>query len=498
MFKLSKSKYTRFCQCPKMVWLDKNKPYLAAEDEALKRRFEEGNEVGDLAMGLLGDYVEVTTLHGDGSLNIPAMLAKTREKVAAGERNICEASFQAKNCFCAVDILHPEGDGYAIYEVKSSTHTSEVYLLDVAFQKWVVEQAGLKVTGAYVVHIDDGYLRKGEIDIHKLFKIEDVLNSIQPYYDDVEGNVARAREYMRQIEEPEMKLGCQCNNPYACAYWHHCSRNLPSPSVFDLYRMSFERACEYYDGGIVTFEDCLRGGIKLTERQSTQIKYALDDLPTFVDKAGVKKFLESLWYPLYFLDFETFQTCLPPYDGLKPFQQVPFQYSLHYIAGANEELRHREFLADENCDPRRALAQRLCEDIPSGACVLAYNKAFECTRITELAKTFPDLADKLMHICGNIRDLLDVFQGGFVYDRAMGGSFSIKSVLPAMFPDDPNLNYHNLEDVHNGSEAMDAYLRLKKSGGEERKKIRENLLKYCKLDTLAMVKLWEKLKELTL
>lgn len=496
--KLSKSKYTRFCQCPKMLWLDKNKPEVAVMDEALQKRFEEGNEVGDLAMGLLGNYVEVTTLHSDGSLNIPAMLAKTKSLVAAGEQNICEASFQAKNCFCAVDILHAENDGYAIYEVKSSTQISEVYLWDVAYQKWLLEQAGINVTGAYIVHIDNEYVKDGDIDIHKLFKIESVWEEIMPYCNLVEGNVVYAQEYMKQAEEPDMPLGGQCNNPYACAYWQYCSRNLPSPSVFDLYRMNFKKACEYYNSGIATFEDCLNSGIKLSEKQLTQIKHAQLELPTYVDKAGVQQFLNSLWYPLYFLDFETYQACVPLYDGTRPYQQVPFQYSLHYITVANGELKHKEFLADERHDSRRELAERLCEDIPLGACVLAYNKAFECTRITELAQTYPDLSDKLIHIKGNIRDLLDVFQGGYVYNRAMGGSFSIKSVLPAIFPDNPNLNYHNLEDVHNGSEAMGAYFELRKMEGEERERLRQSLLAYCKLDTMAMVMLWQRLKELAL
>jgi len=494
--KLSKSKYTRFCQCPKMLWLDKNKPDLAVRDEALLKRFEEGNEVGDLAMGLLGDYIEVTTLNGDGTLNIPAMLAKTKTLVAAGAKNICEASFQDKNCFCAVDILHRENGGYAVYEVKSSTQISEVYLWDIAYQKWVLEKAGIFVTGTYIVYVNNEYVRDGEIDIHKLFKIQNVGEEIAPFYGLVEGNIARAQEYMKQVEEPEMRIGCQCNSPYGCAYWQYCSRNVPKPSVFDLYRISFKKACAYYNDGVVSYDDCVKSGAKLSEKQLTQIQHAQLDLPTYVDKAGVQQFLNGLWYPLYFLDFETFQTCVPLYDGTKPFQQVPFQYSLHYITGSNGNLLHNEFLADERKDPRRELAERLCEDIPLGACVLAYNKAFECTRIKELAEAFPDLAEKLLHIRNNIRDLLDVFQGGYVYNRAMGGSFSIKSVLPAIFPDNPDLNYHNLADVHNGTEAMGAYLELRKMSGEERENLRNSLLAYCKLDTMAMVMLWQRLKEL--
>ena len=146
---------------------------------------------------------------------------------------------------------------------------------------------------------------------------------------------------------------------------------------------------------------------------------------------------------------------------MKPYQQIPFQYSLHSLEYDGATLEHKEFLADENSDPRREIAERLIADIPDNVCVLAYNKAFECSRIKELAETFPDLAEKLLRIRDNIRDLLDVFRSGYVYDRAMGGSFSIKKVLPALFPNDPNLDYHNLMDVHNGGEATDTFLALR-------------------------------------
>ena len=165
------------------------------------------------------------------------------------------------------------------------------------------------------------------------------------------------------------------------------------------------------------------------------------------------------------------------------------------MESADGELKHKEFLADENSDPRRAIAERLVEDIPADACVLAYNKVFECTRLKELAEAFPDLSEHLLCIRDHIRDLLDVFRDGFVYDRAMEGSFSIKKVLPALFPNDPNLDYHSLMDVHNGTEATDTYLSLRGKEEGERLRLRESLLKYCGLDTLAMVMLWQRLRE---
>lgn len=163
------------------------------------------------------------------------------------------------------------------------------------------------------------------------------------------------------------------------------------------------------------------------------------------------------------------QPVIPKYIGPKPYAQIPFQYSLHYIETEGGELKHREFLAESGTDPRRKLAEQLCADIPMNVCVTAYNKAFECTRLKELAEAFPNLAEHLLNIRDNIVDLLVPFQSGYYYNRAMGGSFSIKSVLPAIFPDDPELDYHNLEGVHNGGEAMTIFPKIQFMTPEEKR-----------------------------
>lgn len=200
-------------------------------------------------------------------------------------------------------------------------------------------------------------------------------------------------------------------------------------------------------------------------------------------------------YPLYFLDFESFQPAVPLYENSSPYDQIVFQYSLHIIDGEGEPLQHREYLAWPGGDPRRKLAEQLCRDIPRGVCTLAYNMTFEKTRIKELAGLYPDLAEHLMNIHDHICDLMVPFQKKQYYTRAMRGSYSIKYVLPALFPDDPTLNYHNLEGVHNGTEASAAFAAMEHMPKEELMACRENLLKYCGLDTFAMVKVWEKLKE---
>jgi len=191
------------------------------------------------------------------------------------------------------------------------------------------------------------------------------------------------------------------------------------------------------------------------------------------------------------------QPAVPLYVGTRPYAQIPFQYSLHYVEQEGGELRHREFLAESGTDPRRAIAEALCRDIPEDACVTAYNKAFECTRLKELAAVFPDLSEHLTRIAEHVIDLITPFQSGYYYNRAMGGSFSIKSVLPAIYPDDPELDYHNLAGVHNGGEAMSVFPKMQFMDPEEREVTRRNLLKYCELDTYALVKVWEELRRVS-
>ena len=223
------------------------------------------------------------------------------------------------------------------------------------------------------------------------------------------------------------------------------------------------------------------------------MEFALEEKGTYTEPERIGDFLATLSFPIYFLDFETMQPVIPIFPGTVAYQQIPFQYSLHYVEREGGELRHKEFLAVSGVDPRRDIAEALVRDIPKNVCVTAYNKAFECARLTELAEAFPDLADNLLNIRDHMIDLLIPFQKGYYYNRAMGGSFSIKSVLPAIFPEDPALDYQNLEDVHNGSEAMSIFPQIQYMEPEEQERVRHNLLKYCELDTYAMVKVWEEL-----
>ena len=488
---ISKSEYCSGVQCPKMLWLKKHKPELFDNSILNQAILETGSAVGDLAMGLFGPFAEVK--FGD----LGEMIRETERLIAAGESIIAEASFSCEGLFCSVDILKNLGDKKVeLYEVKSSTSVSEIYLHDVAFQVFVLEKCGFTVQKANLVYINNKYNRGIELEINKLFVIKDLTDTAREMQPEVEERIAGLKACISNPEEPAYKLGKNCFDPYDCGFWKYCSKDLPSPNIFDVSGMQSRTQFKYYDQGIISFEDLLKKA-DLNAGQKLHVQHALADLADNIEKDKVRDFLDTLSYPLYFLDFESFQPAIPLYENSWPFEQVTFQYSLHYYEEKGGELQHKEFLAMPGKDPRRELAEKLCEDIPLDVCTLAYNMQFEKTRIKELSKIYPDLADHLMNIHDNICDLMVPFQKKQYYTKAMQGSFSIKYVLPALFPNEPTLDYHNLEEVHNGSEASATFAAMEKMSPEELAASRANLLKYCELDTYAMVKVLEKLQEVT-
>ena len=486
---LSKSKYCSAVQCPKMLWLKKNKPEVYDDSVMNQSILETGNEVGDLAMGLFGAFTEVP--YGD----LGEMIKKTQELILAGEPVIAEGSFSYNRLFCSVDILkNLGGNCVEIYEVKSSTSVKDIYLDDAAYQCYVLTKLGYTVKRVCIVHINNQYVRKGELDIHELFHIEDITDDATNLMPEVAANIERFDLYMQQTDEPLDDIGMHCFSPYECGFFGYCTRALPKPNVFDVAGARISTKFKCYDQGIISFKD-LNTCNALSAGQYKQVEHELFNYAPYIEKDTIKDFLGHLSYPLYFLDFESFQPAVPLYDNSRPFEQIVFQYSLHYIEHEGGELKHTEFLAYPGADPRRTLAEQLCKDIPKGVCTTAYNMGFEKGRIKGLAEIFPDLADHLMDIHDNIEDLMIPFQKKYYYTKAMQGSYSIKYVLPALFPDDPALDYHNLEGVHNGSEASAAFKRMATMSNEEMMAYREYLLKYCGLDTFAMVKVWEKLNE---
>jgi hypothetical protein len=495
---LSKSKYLRFKFCAKALWLDKNMPHLAPPvDEKVQLAIKAGQEVDKLAKNLFENTVSAVVLNEAGGLDIPAMLAKTKELLNDKTVDvIAEAAFSFNGCYTAVDLLKRTDAGFEIYEVKSSTVLKERYIADLAYQHYVLTNCGLSIQNCFVVLLNSNYVRCAELDISELFKTRNIVenkNNELAYENAlaVVGSEIESAKTALHGDEPQIKTHQNCLD---CGYKNHCLTGLPTPSIFDLHGLR-KKAFSHYHKGVVSYKDALEN-LPLNEKQTKQITAHLNNEPLHIDKCGVGEFLNSLWYPLYFLDFETFQTAIPLYEGTKPYQQIPFQYSLHYVKEKGGQLEHKEYLAEHGSDPREELALRLVEDIPLDACILAYNEDIEKNVILKLALLYPKLQEHLTKIAQNVRDLMVPFDKGYVYDKAMNGSFSLKSVLPAMFPNNPQFNYQNLAGVHNGAEAQVTFLKLPTFSKEECERQREFLLAYCKLDTAAMANIWLRLTEL--
>lgn len=515
---ISKSRYTLYRKCSKALWLSINKPEEQVVSDDIKDRLAEGNMVGDLAMGYFGPYVEVTTYNGE-HLDIVTMCEKTKQEIARDTNVICEASFLYDGCYCAVDLLKKIDDGYAIYEVKAITQDDKTgipseahlktYAKDIAFQKWVLTQCGVKVTGTHLVYIDHNYVRHGDINVQDLFSTYDMSAYVQIE----EGRVANGVHDMRDIlagKEPTQALDMCCHQPYECAFWEYCKRlhGIPEDkdTVFQAYYLSMAKKLELFHSGkvlLTDFDGCYFdtrrdgsvGNYEMLRQMHVRCHVNGQD---YIDKEGIREFLTKIKYPVYHLDFETMKSPVPMFDDVWPNLQIPFQYSLH-IEQADHNLTHKEFLGISGEDPRRGIAEALCRDIPDDACVTAYNKDFECGRLKELAELFPDLHDHLMAIREHIVDLLEPFRAGYYYRPAMHCSYSIKKVLPALWPNEPSLDYHNLAGVvHNGGEAMNIFPRIKDLPTEaERESAYHSLRIYCELDTFAMVKVLEKLREVS-
>jgi len=485
---LSKSKYCRGLQCKKMLWLDKYKSEVKEiiNNDAV---FDSGTNVGILAQQLF-DNCKVVEYNED----LSKMILDTKEYLKEENINLCEASLSYNNNFCSVDILKKEKDKYEIYEVKSSTHVNDIYLDDASYQYYVLKSLGLDVVKVSIIYINSSYVRMGKLDIKKLFSIKDITDIAIEKFESIKKNIEEINEYVDNQEEKEEKLGTHCFSPYECPYFKYCSRHIDKNNVFNLRGMSLEKKVDLYNDGYVSYNDLLKANINKKYKQ--QIEFELYDIKPYINKDNIKKVLDELYYPMYFLDFESYQEAIPEFDNTSPYMQIPFQYSLHYQLSENSKLEHKEFLSEANVDPRRKLAESLVKDIPLDACTLAYNMAFERMVIKHLASIYPDLSDHLLNIHDHMKDLIVPFRQRDYYCKDMKGSFSIKYVLPALFPNDSSLNYHNLNLIHKGDEASNAFKNMKNMDSEQLRQVRESLLKYCELDTYAMVKILNKLKEL--
>ncbi len=491
---LSKSLYTKGIQCQKALWLKKyNKEVLSAPDDSALARFETGNEVGELACKLFPNGVEIPY-----TTDFASMIQQTAQHIKNGMKYIYEATFSFNGILVLVDVLEiHEDDSVSIYEVKSSSSVKEIYVHDTSIQNYVLSQLGNTIKTANVVHINSKYVRGDDLELDELFTIADVTQEVV----ELQKNILTVLKEFETVladktNEPDIDIGSHCKKPYECDAKEYCwktQRDIPEYSIFNIFNLGSKKQIELYSQGIKNIED-IPDNFAMTTNQKVAVD-TFKSQETFIDTDKIKEFIDTLTYPIYHLDFETFQQAIPQWQGISPYQQIPFQYSLH-IEEEDGTLTQKEYLAQDGIDPREQIAIRLAEDIPSDVTVLAYNMSFEKGVIQKLSDLYPSLSLHLLSINENMKDLMVPFQKKYYVTSSMNGSYSIKYVLPALVPEFAKA-YKELNGVQNGTQAMNAFANMSKMEEQEKQKMRTSLIEYCTLDTLAMVKIVKKLKEKT-
>lgn len=481
---LSKSLFTRGLQCHKSLWLYKHKPEIRTKpDASLQARFDMGTEVGILAQEIFPGGHGLNYENGF-SRNIE----KTKEFLAAGVKTIYEATFRHDDILVMVDILHKGPGGWEMYEVKSSTETKDIFINDTAIQYYVAKGAGLDIAEVFLIHLDNQYTRTGDLDLHGLFTIDDVTGFTVSRQAGIPDQLAAMRDTLAG-EEPQIDIGPYCTDPYECDFRSYCWQHIPECSIFDINNLRINRKFALYYGGALRFAD-IPANFKLSEKMQLQVDAELTGRE-FINKERIREFLGAITEPIGFMDFETYQEAVPSFDNQRPYQMIPFQYSLHiYEKG---ERTHHEFLGTPGVDPRKKFIEQLILNTEPCSTILVYNQSFEISRLKELAQIFPQYADNIAAIVERVVDLMTPFRQKDYYVKEMCGSHSIKYVLPALVP---GLGYDDLA-INDGEMAMLAYTKLSKTNNMfETADIRKNLLEYCKLDTLGMVRIWEKLRQI--
>ncbi len=481
---ISKSSFLKGIQCEKQIYLYKNH-YDLRNEEGEESKFATGISVGELARTLLPNGIEIKR-----TPSLKSSLIATQYQL--GKNPILyEAAFLFNACYTAVDILEKTRNGYNVYEVKSSTSVNDTHLLDTAFQYYVLKNADINIRNINVVTINKDYVRKGNLDVKRLFSIEPVTKEVLLLQPSILKNIKKFQKIVQLKKIPDVDIGEQCNSPYPCMFTDYCWKNVPKVSVFDLTRLTEKKKFDLYFSGAEKLED-ISDEYRLSYAQQLQVECHINK-STVIEKEKVREFVNALQYPLYYMDFETFMPAIPQFNSSGPYQQIVFQYSLHYKKDKKSPLKHFEFLGEEGKDPRKDFIERLLSDTKSTGDILVYNKSFEITRLKELAELFPIYRKQINERISRVKDLMYLFQKKHYYSYKMNGSYSIKKVLPALIP---SLSYDELE-IGDGGDALSAYESLTyEPDSKKRLAIRKNLLKYCKLDTFAMVKLLEKLEKI--
>ena len=475
---LSKSKYLTGLQCPKLLWMSYHaKDQFPETDPQTQAIFDQGNEITALARTLFPGGFEI-----EGVEDFEAILKKTQELLPQ-RKPLFEAAFNYKNTFARPDILAPNKDkSWDFYEVKSSTQAKDVHYHDLAFQKYCYEGAELRIRRCHLILINNGYVRNGALDPKQLFSIQDVSKEAEPLAAEVEKNLDWMLKVLNQKTCPEIKIGPHCNDPYPCALQDLCWGFLPEESVFILNRIG-KKAFGFLEKNILAITD-LPEDVSFTPSQRIQ-RECHRAKKRFINVPAVKDFLNQLELPIYFLDFETVNPAIPFYDQSRPYQNIPFQFSLHILPDWDKKPQHCSFLADGTADPRPELLKRLQDLMGDHGSILSYNMNFELTRLKECVETLPDYQAWFRKIEKRFLDLILPFRSFDYYDPKQMGRTSIKNVFPAL----TGGSYDGME-IADGSMASLEFARITFKDGipeEENARIRQGLEAYCKLDTQAMI-----------
>lgn len=487
---LSKSKLIAFRQCSKRLWLEVHQPQLREDSTATKAIFKTGHQVGAIAQHLydpqgLGVLID---LHAEGVG--PAI--KRTKSLLDGEVPIFEAGFSAAGGMAFADVLLPvdvEGKpAWRMVEVKSSTSVKDYHQDDIAIQAYVARASGVVLSGVALAHIDTGWYYGGGDDYSGLLVEIDLTESAFARADEVRGWIAAANAVVALDAAPDLAPGMHCTNPFPCSFFAHCHQSEVRPKypVTWLPRIQSKPLKSYIsEHAVKDMRDVpshLLNARQLLVRDCT----VLDEC--FFDAAGAKRDLARYPLPAYFLDFETIQFGVPKWAGTRPFQMLPYQFSLHHL-DSHGVLTHQEFLDLSGNDPSPAFARSLvalCEELGP---IFVYNSGFEGHRIFELAQRFVELRDPLLAIKQRLVDLLPIAQTRF-YHPSQHGSWSIKKVLPAIAPE---FRYNQLAGIQDGDMAMQAYLEAVDPATtcERKQEIRDQLRAYCSLDTRALIEVWK-------
>lgn len=489
---LTKSDYMLYLKHPAWLWLKKHDKYSLPEvDDNLQAKFDAGNNFEIHANKHFPNAVTIGFTSYPEYIRMPSA---TKEALATGAETLLQPRFEIGNltCICdVVDLVAP--NTFDLYEIKAASTAKLDHELDLAFQLHVLEACGYEVRNIYVIHINSEYVKNGPIDYKSLTTITDVTALVKPRRSQTKQNIQKALDVINQPARPDISPSL-CNG--YIEDWLQIYRSLtyvPLHSIYDLCSVKAAQLKELEQLGITIIKD-IPASFDLTDKQRRQVEVVKSGTVS-IDHHKIKKFLNNLTYPLYFLDYETMMSAVPYFDGTKPHQQIPFQYSLHVLDKPGGELTHLEYLHRDNTNPAEGVAKSLTNHIGKEGTVLTWYQSFEsgCNKL--LGLMVPESWSFFHNINERIDDLILPFSNGWYVHQDFCGSASIKKVLPALIPE---LSYKNLGIQEGGAAQrlwMEAVLDGKRS--DQKEKILDDLVEYCTLDTLAMVRIYEHLQLVT-